>query len=159
MTFWARSGRLYLRAEPSPSQFYAFMLKRPRGGTCKFPSETWRAHVRMFADADRHGFATILLCDLYGVPHMATLITQPFGSRRAPEIWARATVFLQFAPGRLFDVWMAVFFEDCFCAVPEGIIASALSSAKTLRMRLHVEPPCKSMESLGACVAIVGDSG
>ena len=95
---------------------------------------------------------------------MATLRTQPFGSRWAPANWDRATAFLQFILHRLFDVGLGVSAEDCFCAEPEATLASALSSVKAvcallgLSLAAHKEqPPGTEMLLLGATVTIHAD--
>ena len=96
---------------------------------------------------------------------MATLRTQPCGSRRAPANCARETAFLQFILQRLFVVWIGVFADDCFCMEPEGTVAPALSPAKSMCKppAMHLawgkgHPPFKEMEILGAHIAILRDS-
>ena len=122
------------------------------------------AYMRVGVDADQLEFATILLRGPAGVPHMATLGTQPFGRRRAPANWARVIVFSQLVIDRLFDICMGVFVGDCIFVDPEGAIAPAPPSAKAVwkLLGLHLDvatahPPCREMELLGARVAILGD--
>ena len=137
------------------------------------PGRTMQMFSLDFAHAYKHvgiaedqlDFATIVLCDDKGVPHMATLHTQPFGSGRAPANWARVTSFLQFVLQHLFQVWLGIFVDDCFCIEPKETVGSALASVKALCNLLGLSlandkenPPCTTMNLLGAQITILRDS-
>ena len=92
-----------------------------------------QSFVLDFAHAYRHvgvashrlDFATILLCDLQGNATVASLMTQPFGSSRAPANWARATSFVQFVLLELFNTRLGIYVDDCFGAEPVDTVQSA----------------------------------
>ena len=68
---------------------------RPHAEIVAFSMDFSHAYNHIGISADRLDFATVVLADTDGVPHMASLRTQPFGSRRAPANWARVTALLQ----------------------------------------------------------------
>ena len=130
-----------------------------------FPLDFPHAYKHVGVAADQHDSAAIILRGPAGAPHMATHRAQPFGSRRAPANWDRATAFLQCALRRLFAVWMGVFAGDCFCAEPGGAVASAPSSVKAMCKLLgptlaenKERPHCTDLEFLGAKITIQQDS-
>ena len=122
------------------------------------------AYKQVAVDAARADFATIVLSNYEGVPHVATLKTQSFGPRRAPANWGRVAAFLKFALERLFSIWVAIFVDDVFSAVPKpldgqsfrvvkevcGIFGFLLSPSKE-------QPPAPSILLLGAQVSITSE--
>ena len=106
-------------------------------------------------------FAMVVLCDRHGVPHVATLKTQPFGSSRAPANWARVTAFLQFVLRALFWIWLGVYVDDCYAVEPAELVDSAFVAVKELCEILGLSlsdgkevPPRRSMQLLGAHVTL-----
>lgn len=116
------------------------------------------AYKHVGAAADQRDFATIILRDPAGVPHMATLRTQHIGSRRPPGNWDRAAAFLHFSTYRLFDVWLGVFAGDCFFAQNRMVrwllrCPSLKASFELLWLTLaenKEHPPRRATELLGA---------
>ena len=131
--------------------------------------ETLRVFSLDFAHAYKHvgvavdqlDFATVVLADTEGNPMMATLRTQPFGSRRAPANWARVTTFLQFVLRKVFGVWLGIFVDDCYCVEPQGTITSSLWVVRELCAILGLElahakekAPCTTIDILGAAIKL-----
>ena len=119
------------------------------------------AYKQVAVDATQADFATIVLSNYEGAPHVATLKTQPFGSRRAPANWGRVAAFLKFALERLFSIWVGVFVDDLFSATFGPLSARAFSIVKEvcaifgfLLSPEKEQSPRRSILLLGAQVSI-----
>ena len=119
------------------------------------------AYKHVGVASDQLEFATVALCNPSGVPMMATLRTQPFGSTRAPANWARITAFVQFVLRKLFQVWMGVFVDDCYAIDPDNTAASAFCVMRELCALIGMslspdkeQPPCVNISLLGAPIRI-----
>ena len=142
------------------------MAITPRRRECLlFSVDLARDDKQVCISAEQQDFATILLCDPDGVPHMASLKTQPFGSRRAPANWGRVTSFVQCVLRNVCAVWLAGFAVDCFSAEPVGNAITAIQATKEVGELLGASlsdgeevHPCSSMLLLGAMVTIQGDT-
>ena len=103
--------------------------------------------VADFAHAYKHigvpshqlDFASILLCGPNGNSRVATMKTHPFGSSRAPANWARLTSLVQFVLGKLFNVWMGIYVDDCFCVVPDAAVQSAIHPVRAFCSLIGLE--------------------
>lgn len=94
---------------------------------------------------------------------VASLTTQPFGSIRAPENWARVASLSQFVIQKLTKIWMGIYVDDFSCAEPVGTVQSALHTVRAARnlfgLKLEpskVQPPATSVELLGASIDVGG---
>ena len=71
--------------------FLAMLLTQghhnPTADLLAFSVDFARAYKQVGITEDRTDFATVELADHAGVPHIASLKTQPFGLRRAPANW------------------------------------------------------------------------
>ena len=101
------------------------------------------------------------MADPNGVPHYATLRTQPFGSRRAPSNWARVTQFLKWALSKFFGITIAVFVDDVHASEPLSTCDSAFRTVKALcaLLGLVLDPlketaPTCSLNLLGAFISV-----
>ena len=65
---------------------------------------------------------------------MATMYAQTFGPRRAPANWARVTILVSWILQKVFDVWIAIYVDDCSAVEPAVTASSALGALK------HVAP-------------------
>ena len=96
-------------------------------------------------------FASIILADPQGAPFVATLRSQPFGSRRAPSNWARVTQFLKWLLLKFFDVPVAVFVDDRIIFLANAfynhfVLAQKISLSTRVNHELRLRPllrPCK----------------
>ena len=84
-------------------------------------------------------FATVVLADHAGVPHVASLKTQPFGSRRAPANWGRIATFFQFIMRVLFHMWVGVYVDDVFACEPSSLAEEAFALVKEVADILGLE--------------------
>ena len=111
--------------------------------------------------APQRDFATIMLVAPCGVPHTATLRSQPFGSRRAPANWARVTELPKWLLAEFFDISIAIYVDDIHCAEPKATCESSFLVIKAVCRLLGFEldfkkehAPSKSFSLLGAQVTV-----
>ena len=74
--------------------------------------------------------ATILISPPDGAPPMAQLRTQPFGPKRSPANWARATAFLRLELATVFHITVSVFVGDFYVIKTCETLGSAFLVAK-----------------------------
>ena len=107
---------------------------------------------------DQLEFATAVLSDHEGNPTMATLRTQPFGSRRAPANWARVATFLRFVSRGIFGAWLGNFVGDCYCVGPRYTVASSLWVLRELCTLLGIELSHSKEQSPTSTMGILGET-
>ena len=77
-----------------------------------FPSRALynaRAYKHVPIQEDQKEVATALLAPPAGPLKIATLRTQPFGSRRAPTNWSRVTMLLKWIMSTVFHIVISVY--------------------------------------------------
>ena len=110
---------------------------------------------------DRREFATIILAPPQGALEIATLRTQPFGSKRDPTNRHRATLLLNWVMLSLLGLVIGIYVDDVFIIETAGAIHSAYHSFKAVCAILGFQlgtskqqDPSKTPTLLGAEIAI-----
>ena len=110
---------------------------------------------------DQKEFATILLAPPAGPLKVATLRTQPFGSKRAPANWSRVTNFAKWLLLKVFRIVISVYVDDIFLIETAGTVNSAFQTIKSVCNLLGFvledakeQPPSSKLVLLGAEVSI-----
>ena len=109
-------------------------------------------------------FATIVVAPPAGSLKIATLRTQPFGSKRAPANWSRVTNFVKWLLLVVFRIVISVYVDDIFLIEPSETIDSAFGTVKTVCKRLGFvledakeQLPSINLNLLGAEILISED--
>ena len=105
-------------------------------------------------------FATAILLPPEGEPVMAQLRTQPFGPRRPPANWGRATAFARWSLEKVFGIFLATYVDDCLSIDPIETVHSAYDTitqwAALLGLELDADkgrkPTCE-IDLLGARIS------
>ena len=84
------------------------------------------AYKHIGIDQAQNALSHIALLPTTGIPMYCKLNTQPFGSARAPENWARMTNAFAFILLRFLLLWIAIYVDDCYAIEPEDTALSAL---------------------------------
>ena len=96
-------------------------------------SDLAHAYNRVPIQEGRKEFATILLAPPDGRLEVATLRTQPFGSRRSPANWVRVTMFVKWVTAAMFRVVSGVYVGDiCIAKLTKRL------GRPSKRSKLHV---------------------
>lgn len=89
-----------------------------------------RATKHVGVAADQLDYATLVLCDPSGVPHMVGMRAQPFGPPRASANWARATSIAQFFLKEISFIWIGIYAEGRYSAEPASTSEPTSLAAK-----------------------------
>ena len=104
------------------------------------------------------GFAKTAATPPEGEPLMAELRTQPFGARRAPANWGRATAFIQWVLATFCYVYLGKYVDDCFTAEPAGACRSAFDTVKEVCVLLGFPLEDKKEWAPAAVINLLGAS-
>ena len=136
------------------------------------PGTELRAYVLDFSNAYKHvpilesqkDFASILIAQTDGPPCVATLRSQPFGSRRAPSNWARVAQFLKWFLLKFFGISIAIFVDDIHACEPVDTVVSAFETIQAVCVMFGLQldaskskPPSTTLDLLGASISLLPD--
>ena len=137
----------------------------PGSETLSYSLDFPHAYKHVPIVSSRREFATIVFLGPDGRPYSSLLRSQPFGSRRAPINWAHVAQFLKWVLEEFSNVVIAVYVDDIRGAEPLATAESAFATIKAVCALLGLvldekkdKPPGKTLELLGAQVAIGPDS-
>ena len=107
-----------------------FALISPGCNLLRASADFAHAYKHVPIAEDQRDFATILIAPPAGALKVATLRTQPFGSRRAPTNWPRVANFLKRVTLTVFGVIISVYVDDVFIVEQAETIISSYNSFK-----------------------------
>ena len=109
-------------------------------------------------------FATIAIAPPAGSLGIATLRTQPFGSKRAPANWPRVANFAKWLLLVVFRIVISVYVDDIFLIEPSETIDSAFGTVEMVCKRLGFvlegakeQLPSTNLNLIGADILIPDD--
>ena len=139
-----------------------YRLIRPGCDLRAASSDFCHAYKNVGIPPDQGRFPTVLLGPPTGPLLVSRLLTQPFGSTRAPANWGRVTRLIQWILFAYFGIHLPIYVDDCFVVEPAETVDSAFSCVNELielcgfKMGKFAEPSV-SILLLGAAISIQPD--